>query len=416
MQDTTHAYSLQRYRPGCYKVCPQCGKRRFKLYVDTATEQPLGDHIGKCERLDNCGHHFTPREYFVQSPDARAKADQWLHSDAWRTVHEPPKPLDCLPRDIMAKTQHLLEQNNFCRYLAEIFGWEQALELSTRYNLGSSKMWKDPHGGLSVVFWQVDTQGRLRQGKVMAYDPTTGRRVKEGNKTAFIGKSIHPDKDRANLVQCLFGEHLLPTMPDAPVCIVESEKTAIICAGYVPNVVWLATGGKHGCKWAERDVYKVLKGRNVTLYPDLGAWDVWANKAKLLATVCTVVVSRLVEDHATDEQRAAGHDLADQLAEWRECAPMAHVQPTGDVIEGFTAQVPAEGTNVTDDPQHAPTAALPAGFSVYGRTVEVDGLPMGWLNNDELEDAQARARGFELAIFAATNPDVMGLVGRFGLG
>ena len=43
------------------------------------------------------------------------------------------------------------------------------------------------------------------------------------------------------LSQCLFGEHLLSLYPDRTVALVESEKTAVICAGFIPEYVWLAT-------------------------------------------------------------------------------------------------------------------------------------------------------------------------------
>ena len=49
--------------------------------------------------------------------------------------------------------------------------------------------------------------------------------------------------------QCLFGEHLLAYASSMArtVAIVESEKTALIAALFIPDLVWLATGGMHGC-------------------------------------------------------------------------------------------------------------------------------------------------------------------------
>jgi hypothetical protein len=41
------------------------------------------------------------------------------------------------------------------------------------------------------------------------------------------------------LTQCLFGEHLLPQHPDKAVALVESEKTAIICAAHIDLADWL---------------------------------------------------------------------------------------------------------------------------------------------------------------------------------
>ena len=46
------------------------------------------------------------------------------------------------------------------------------------------------------------------------------------------------------MTQCLFGEHLLTRYPERIVALVEAEKTAVIGAGFIPEYVWLATGGQ----------------------------------------------------------------------------------------------------------------------------------------------------------------------------
>lgn len=79
--------------------------------------------------------------------------------------------------------------------------------------------------------------------------------------------------DDFNLVQCFFGEHLLPVYPDSKVMIVESEKSAIIASHYYPQYLWLASGGCCGC--LNQTASQVLKGREVWLVPDLDAEDRW---------------------------------------------------------------------------------------------------------------------------------------------
>lgn len=70
----------------------------------------------------------------------------------------------------------------------------------------------------------------------------------------------------------------------------------------------------NGCFNAE--TMSVLKDRNVTLFPDLGAFDIWNQKASILSGICQrVVVSDLLEKNATDEQRSHGLDIADFLLE-----------------------------------------------------------------------------------------------------
>lgn len=65
-------------------------------------------------------------------------------------------------------------QNNFVQYLITLFGFDKADELVGRYRIGTSSHWCG-----ATVFWQLDTQGNVRTGKVMLYDKQTGKRVKE---------------------------------------------------------------------------------------------------------------------------------------------------------------------------------------------------------------------------------------------
>ena len=50
------------------------------------------------------------------------------------------------------------------------------------------------------------------------------------------------------------------------------------------------------------------------LCPDLGAKNVWQEKAHLLFSICSkVVFSQILERYATDEQKGKGLDIADFL-------------------------------------------------------------------------------------------------------
>ena len=57
---------------------------------------------------------------------------------------------------------------------------------------------------------------------------------------------------------------------------------------------------------------QVLKGREVTLIPDLGATEQWKEKSALLSGICKrVVVSNVLECTSDEEQRRQGLDIAD---------------------------------------------------------------------------------------------------------
>ena len=171
------------------------------------------------------------------------------------------------------------------------------------YRIGTSSKW-----GGAAVFWQIDINGQVRTGKVMCYNAETGHRVK--GPQAFVSWAHSELKlHDFRLKQCLFGEHLLKNS-SSPVMLVESEKTAVVMSHFIPDYIWLATGGKNGCFNSE--AMQVLKGREVTLIPDLGATEQWNAKSALLSGICKkVTVSDILERTATEEQRSQGLDIAD---------------------------------------------------------------------------------------------------------
>ena len=179
-----------------------------------------------------------------------------------------------------------------------------------KYKVGTSKHWDG-----ATVFWQMDYQNRVRTGKIMLYNPTTGKRIKEPyNHVTWVHSILH--KDGYNLKQCFFGEHLLPEDKSRPVALVESEKTAIIASYYLPQYLWIASGGKNGCFNANS--LSVLAGRSVVLFPDLGATDYWQSKIGLMkSNGIDVQLFDYLETKATENERKEGYDIADYLLKVR---------------------------------------------------------------------------------------------------
>ena len=206
----------------------------------------------------------------------------------------------------VSQTLHSYHLNNLYLFLRSKFGAEEAERLIGAYRVGTSKHWPG-----SCVFWQTDINGSVRTGKVMLYDAETGKRIKQPfNHVTWVHSLLKlPDY---NLRQCFFGEHLLPMNRDKPVAIVESEKTAIVASYYLPEYVWLATGGKHGC--FNTDALRVLRGRQVTLFPDLGATQQWREKLPLLKSLgIEANIFNFLEESASDDERTEGYDMADYL-------------------------------------------------------------------------------------------------------
>lgn len=285
-----HRYHLEN---GSRKhVCPRCNKKRFVKYIKSDTSEYVDHIFGRCDREVKCKYHMRP-------------GNDGLIRKAHRTFTYSPvyRQTDYIPHETVDRT--LNRPNKFVQFLHSVFNEIKVDEAVAKYKIGTSRKWNG-----ATVFWQIDIHERTRTGKVMLYDER-GKRVKEPyNHISWAHSALRLKK--FNLKQCLFGEHLLTRYPDKVVGIVESEKTAIIASIMLPKFVWLATGGKNGCRWASRETNAVLKARNVVLFPDLGVLEDWSQKSHLLKA-SSVRVFDLLADYATKHDFDKGLDLADYL-------------------------------------------------------------------------------------------------------
>lgn len=305
-----HRYELERYKGMRSRYeCPVCHhKGVFVRYIDTETGLYLSPEVGRCNREDKCGYHYTPKQYFDSHPTERPEANIIRHPKHITA----PKSIDTIPKQYIIKS--LGYASDFVRFLLSLFDTDvlespTVVRLMSEYYLGCTKSG-------AVIFWQLDWHKRLRGGKIMQYNPETGKRIKNCDGVVnWVHSQLKKSgelPDSWELSQCLFGEHLLLRRPEATVCLVESEKTAIICSGVMPEYVWLATGGKQNFK-AEK--CECLKGRKVILYPDLGAFEDWKNKGETIARSVgfSLSVSDVLERIATPEDRESGFDIADYV-------------------------------------------------------------------------------------------------------
>jgi hypothetical protein len=324
-----HRYILEPYTgKNSRYTCPQCDHRyRFKRYIDTLTNKPLGEHVGRCDRADNCGYHFTPRDYYAQNPRTVLRQAQ----DDTRAR------FDVLPRKLVDDTTRVYQRNHFVQFLITLFGAHTAITLADRYKIGSSRHWPG-----ATIFWQIDVNDSVRTGKIMLYNQTDGRRVKVpfnhvtwvhvlsrksqvespksnpgvSSKSEVLSPKSNTDSRLPahdfRLQQCFFGEHLLHTDPFMTVAIAESEKTAVIAGFFYPKYIWLACGSLDGLNY---DKCKVLKEREVILFPDVNGYDKWKMKARemnLRFPNARFRVNDTLERTATEEERAKGIDMADR--------------------------------------------------------------------------------------------------------
>ncbi len=212
--------------------------------------------------------------------------------------------------------------SNFIKYLAKYFHAGELETAVAQYHLRGTKKGK-------TIFPQIDHEGFCRTAKIIDYDKA-GHRIKPkwGDKVDWVHSRYMKMQGKKssdfNLVQCLFGEHLLPKRPNDIVCLVEGEKTAVVCSMVFPEQVWVSCGGKHGLN-PER--CKPLAGRRVLVFPDADAVEEWSEKIKALGFCRSVRLS----DWAKDEPEGSKRDIADLILEEK---ARSQVKPTtiGDVL------------------------------------------------------------------------------------
>lgn len=321
-------FELEKYKGQTSRhECPKCrSKRTFAHYIIIDTGERVHSTCGRCNREDNCGYHLTPKEYFEANGVTPAFDAATTHTP------EPLKQTSYISQDVLAATLKGYEHNVFAQWLVSLFGKKTTEEAIARYYIGTATRGR-------AIFWQIDTQRRIRTGKIMSYQPD-GHRSKQYLPTWVHaakkdGKPLYPD---FNLKQCLFGEHLALRDAKAPIAIVESEKTAVIASIYLPQYIWMATGGKNGISV---DRLQHLKGRKIVLFPDLNSYNDWSRKAKEaveLLTGTSIKVSDLLERNATDDERSNGLDLADFLL--RE--PLSQPKPAQPSLREFFGGISAQ--------------------------------------------------------------------------
>jgi hypothetical protein len=381
--------------------CSPRHRKTLSRFVDTETGDILPEPFGRCDRESNCGYILSPYDKgasgmsYADEQKAPPLPKEWFQlagkleskGEARQTIHRAmieqganseqaervtayvcdravrsqplePAPIYFLPDEVLQKTLGNYDRNEFACYLTSCFGSDEAHRLLKRFQIGTSNRWPG-----ACVFWIVDEQKRVRGGQICLYDQT-GHKVKytvtdkEGKekknvcitsvKAALRWKyrDVTPPKWLANLPDdaetwpVAFGMPQLQTAPvDMPVALVEGPKSAVICTYFMPDILWLAVGGK---SYLKPERLAGLKGRRLILYPDLGAYDDWKKRAEILvADGFDIDVSDVLEIEATDKDRENGLDLADYLLrEPKTVTPKPQPAPTPVVVEPVPTTTP----------------------------------------------------------------------------
>jgi hypothetical protein len=258
-----HNYKYSLERSSRKFICPNCHKKTFVKFVDNETNQYLNSSDGRCDRESKCGYFKKPTSNCITN------INNCITEVIQPTYHN---------RKVLQEFCNTKQQSNLITYLLKHFELQSVLQNVLQaikiYQIGTTNYW---HG--ATIFWQIDTKNVIRGGKIMQYNYDTGKRVKKPfNHVSWIHKQLK--LNNFVLQQCLFGLHLINTISKSDtICIVESEKTAIIMSIIIPNFIWLATGSKSGFK---DKMLHPIKEFIVIAYPDKTVYGNWNKTTKHL--------------------------------------------------------------------------------------------------------------------------------------
>lgn len=311
--------NLEKYRGKRSRfTCPGCGCRyEFARYVDDSGEY-IDETVGRCNRESSCGYHLTPKQFFASRgvqcsfPEKMNVVREMSAMNKMNVVREmnavnAAERFDTIDNSLIARTCEHNAKNRLLDYLTSFIDHECIFEMAKKYLIGATKEGR-------TVFWQIDRKGRARTGKIISYSAKTGRRDKKIH-PSWIHYELKKHKILPESFEhqiCFFGEHrLAQAARDAPVAIVEAEKTACIASIFLDDFIWLAVGGK---SYLKPERLRRFGSRKVVLFPDADGFDQWEREAADARRLgLNITTSRLIEDFASDEERKNGFDLADYL-------------------------------------------------------------------------------------------------------
>ena len=293
-------------------ICPACNsKNQFTRFVDDAGNY-IADHVGICNRVSKCGYRYTAKQFFADNPNTskfQSKPKQkYVRANRTRQtstfVETKTLSFDFIASEHLKATLGNYDRNAFVQFLLNLFPdcRDEIQSILKMYFVGTYEDY--------TSFPSIDQLNRVCRAKLIRFNPATGKRLKGDYDTSSLVRKLKLKED-FQYKQIFFGEHLLSKYPYKPVAVVEAEKTAIIASLCFPEFVWLGSNSK---TWLKIERLKRLGKRQIVLYPDADGFKLWQEIAlDGKRQGLTIKLSRLVENHATDEQKANGYDLADYL-------------------------------------------------------------------------------------------------------
>ena len=259
---------------------------------------------------------YLAKKYSIPIPDDNDD-ERWKHIKPAkpRKIVEVHKELLVMPRSMVLMTAKNQQPNIFIDWFRHL-PWAND-PTNNQLSRVKETLWLYCVGGWTdgrVCFWQIDEQGRPHGGKLMRYGNDGKRDKTENPGWMHNQKGIREqlDLEHNEYRATLFGLHLLNRYPQATINIVESEKTALICAnayGHPERSLWMACGG---LKFLKLESLQPLidQGRRVWLWPDKDGVEDWKQKCEHLLSDRVSITTRYLEENWVPEDGEKA-DVAD---------------------------------------------------------------------------------------------------------
>ena len=271
-------YKFELQKGSNHVVCPNCGKKTFKPFVESGTNNVVDAfRFGRCERINNCQYFLYP------------KTDSEWTPPPLKYIAKP--PTDFIPFEIVERSFSNFNNNPFYLWLCKIFDAETAFNLQKKYNIGTAR-------NFGTIFWQKDKDSKFRTGKVFYYQ-NNGKRDKE-RASWYVHNRV---KENFQLNQVFFGEHLIDE--NKPVALCESEKTAICMSVFEPKYTWVASGGA----MMLNNERLIRLNRIDKVYPDQGEQQNWTERTKTFNRKVDTSVERAFKNGELEK----GADILDLI-------------------------------------------------------------------------------------------------------
>lgn len=303
-----------------------------------------------CYTCFSCGAHGGPVDFLMEHEKMSfVDAIKWLgakygiqvegaenYHPKPATPHAPAPELPVLelPKQMVKDLMKRQADNTLVKWLYSL-SWndeqrESIHNILQLYLVGNGK---EGH----TVFWQVDEDLNVRTAKMMLYKADGHRDKETPHNFDFVHSVLLRagvwDDEKYDYKTCFFGQHLIDCYPDATINLVESEKTAILCAiayGNLEKHLWIATGGLNFLTASRLKAF-VDRKRYIVCYPDRDAVQAWSEKIKTLAYENIAITSNIRSLYTAEDGEKA--DIADVILRLMK-------QDKGDVLEQLCKENP----------------------------------------------------------------------------